>query len=92
MAVGSKIHGATTFAFPGLRIKQFSAKICYYLLLSFEFLNKGRSNGLGIGRHVQLKRLIQLRRDQHWWFLHVLLDLIESLLLFVAPCELLILF
>jgi hypothetical protein len=53
-------------------------------------LNKGRSNGLGISRHVQFERLVQLGRNQYWWLLHVLLDLIESLLLFVAPNKLLI--
>jgi hypothetical protein len=47
---------------------------------------------LGIGLHVKLKRLVQLWRYQYWWFLHVFIDLIESLLLFVTPYKLLILF
>jgi hypothetical protein len=32
-----------------------------------------------------------LRRHQYWWFFHVLLDLIKSLLLFITPYKLLIL-
>jgi hypothetical protein len=44
-----------------------------------------------VRRHVQLERFVQLWRHQHWWFLHVPLDFIKSLLLLVTPYKFLIL-